>query len=139
MPHDARHTHLPTLPTQVLVGTAPFGKLSGSEVVFKVLGGERPSKPANAPELGLSDEVWRLLEDCWRTERTLRPSIKDVLGRVRMGASVCGILSPVGGVTQRYEDPDSDFAKFGKSLPHSPSDAEFIGLCRSIVPRNALR
>ena len=108
-------------------------------MVFKVLGGEKPTKPANALELGLSDKIWKLLEDCWQSDRTLRPSIKDVLGRVRMGASVCGILSSVGGVTQRHEDPDSDFAKFGKSLPHSPSEAEFTGLCRSIVPRNALR
>lgn len=84
-----------------------------------VLGGERPSKPENALELGLSDEVWKLLEDCWQTDRTSRPSIKDVSDRVKIAASVCGIPSSVGGIPQRYDDPDSDFAQFGKSLLQS--------------------
>jgi len=87
-----------------------------------VLGGGKPSKPANALELGLSDQVWKLLDDCWQSDRRLRPSVKDVLNRVNAAASVCGTLSSVGGVTQRQEDPDSDLFKFGKSLSHSPSD-----------------
>jgi hypothetical protein len=87
-----------------------------SEVVFKVLGGGKPSRPANALELGLSDKVWKLLEECWRAERVSAIG-KDVLGRVKAAASVCGTLPPVGGVPQRYEDPDSDFNKFGRSLP----------------------
>ncbi|KAF9648265.1 kinase-like protein [Thelephora ganbajun] len=113
---------------QVLTGTLPFGKLSGSEVVFKVLGGDKPSKPANALELGLFDKVWKLLEGCWQTERTLRPSVKDVLGRIKAAASVCGTLSPVGGVPQRYEDPDSDFTKFDQLfLGTTFGDEEFVG------------
>ena len=99
---------------QVLAGTLPFGNLSGSEVVFKVVGGAKPSKPANALEAGLSDEVWKLLEDCWQTQWTLRPSIKVVSSRVRAASSLCGVLSPVGGVPQRHEDPQSDFDKFGR-------------------------
>lgn len=81
-----------------------------------VLRGARPPKPTNALELGLSDEVWELLEDCWQTERQLRPSAKDVLGRVKLAASACGTLSPVGGVARRYEDLDSTLAKFGTFL-----------------------
>ena len=88
-------------------------------MVFKVFGGERPSKPANALELGLSREVWKLLEDCWKTNRTSRLSIKDVSDRVTAAASACGILSTVGGIPRRYEDPDSDFTTFGGSLLRS--------------------
>lgn len=98
---------------QVLTGTLPFGKQTGSEVVFKVLGGVRPSKPQNARDLGLSDELWKLLEDCWKTEREHRPPVKDVLIRVKSAASTCGILSPVGGVVQQHEEPDLDFSEFG--------------------------
>ena len=105
---------------QVLTGTLPFGKLSGSELVFEVLGGEKPSKPADALELGLSHNVWKLLEDCWQTDRTSRPSIKDVSARVEAAASVCGILASVGGILKIYEDSDSEFAKFGGSLPQLP-------------------
>ena len=101
----------------MLTGLSPFGELSASEVVFEVLNGGRPSRPANALELGLSDKVWKLLEDCWQTERALRPSVEDVLGRVKAAASVCGTLPTVKGIPKLYEDPASDFTKFGRSLP----------------------
>jgi len=97
-------------------------------VVFKVLGEGRPTKPANALELGLSDKVWKLLEDCWQTDRTSRPSTEDVLDRVKGAASVCGILSSVGGISQRYEDPDSDFAKFDQLFLGMPLDDEEPGV-----------
>ena len=99
----------------MLTGTLPFGKQTGPEVVFKVLDGVRPSKPTDALKLGLSDEVWKLLEDCWQTERQRRPPVKDVLARVKSAASTCGTLLPVGGVAQRQEEPDSTFTKFGTS------------------------
>jgi len=141
--YQVRTTRFPASPLadfswQVLTGTPPFGKLPMPEVVSKVLEGERPTKPANALELGLSDEVWKLLEDCWQTQRELRPSVKDVLDRVKGAASVCGTLPPVESVPERYEDPESDFSKFGRSLSHSPSDVEFIGLCRPIIPWNGV-
>ena len=80
--------------------------------------GEKPTKPTNALELGLSDEVWSLLEGCWQADRTLRPSIEDVSGRINAAASVRGMLSPVGSVPLRHEDPDSEFNKFdGLFLP----------------------
>lgn len=129
------HT-LADLFVQVLTGTPPFGKLPMPEVVSRVLEGERPIKPVNATELGLSDEVWKLLEDCWQPQRALRPSVKDVLDRVRGAALVYGTLPPVGDVPQHYEDPESDFSKFGRSLFHSSNDVGFMGLCRSIVPRS---
>ena len=118
---------------QVLTGTLPFGKRTGPEVMFQLLGGVRPSKPKNALELGLSDEVWKLLEDCWQTDRQLRPPVNDVLGHVRSAASACGTLPPVWGVARRDRDPASDFAKFGESLAQLPSDVKFIRCRRSTV------
>ena len=85
-------------------------------MVFKVLERERPSKPANALELGISDRVWKLLEDCWQADRFSRPLVRDVSDCVKGAASVCDILSSVGGVPQRYEDLDSDLGEFGMSL-----------------------
>lgn len=101
----------------MLTGTLPFGKQTGSEVIFQVLQGTKPSKPTNATELGISDNVWGLLEDCWQTERQLRPPVKNVLERVKLAASACGTLPPVKGVAQRHEDSESPFSKFGASLP----------------------
>jgi serine/threonine protein kinase len=112
---------------QVLTGTLPFGKQT--EVVFKVLRGERPSKPENALELGLCDKVWKMLEECWQEERELRPPVENVLGCIKSAASACGILSPVGGVTQRQEDLDSGFNKFDNLFLGLGFDEEDIGSC----------
>ena len=101
---------------QLLTGQLPFSEPIGPEVVFQILKGVRPTKPSNATELGLSDGVWKLLEDCWQTDRQLRPSVKDVLDRVKSTALTCGTLPPVGGVAQCRADPDSMFNKFGMSL-----------------------
>lgn len=123
----------------MLTGLSPFGNLSTSEVVFEVLGGGRPSRPANALELGLSDKVWKLLEDCWKTERALRPSVEDVSGRVKAAALVCGTLSSVKNIPKWYEDPESRLDKFGRSLPHSSCDVMLIGLCRWIIYKHIRR
>ena len=80
----------------------------------------------DALELGLSDKLWKLLEDCWQTDRFSRPSVRDVSDRVKGAASVCGILSSVGGAPQRYEDSDSDFGEFGGLLSHSSSEVELM-------------
>ncbi|KAF9781293.1 kinase-like domain-containing protein [Thelephora terrestris] len=111
---------------QVLTGTLPFGEQTGPEVVAQVLEGARPSKPMNALDLGLSDVVWKLLEDCWQKEPHLRPPVEDFLSRVKSAASVCGTLSPVGGFPQRNEDPDSDLMKFDQlflGMTHDESEA----------------
>ncbi|KAF9781364.1 kinase-like domain-containing protein [Thelephora terrestris] len=102
---------------QVLTGTLPYGKRTGPEVVFQVMGGVKPPKPLNALEIGLSDELWELLDKCWQTKRQLRPQVNDVLSRVKSAASACGNLSPVGDATQRQEVSDSNFTEFDQSFP----------------------
>jgi hypothetical protein len=120
LPHNDYHALVLIQLVQVLTGMTPFGKLTGPEVVFKVLGGERPSKPQDALNLGFSDEVWRLVEGCWQTEPEDRPTVKSVLLCLRSAALASKILSPVGGVVRhRYEEPDSGFNKFGTPLSWS--------------------
>jgi len=120
---------------QVLTGTLPFGSLTSSEVVFKVLKNEKPSKPANALALGLTGKVWRLLEDCWQTDRTLRPSVKTVLDRVREAASICGVLPSLGSAVKRYEEPESELTKFDQLfLGNSFPDDEDFYVSREQTP-----
>ena len=109
---------------QVLTGTLPFGKRSGWEVVFKVVEGTRPTKPEKASQLGLSGKVWTLLEDCWQTDRELRPSVRGVLSRVKSAASSCGTLPSVGYVAHQKEEPDSDIHDYGMLHPSSSRDVE---------------
>lgn len=51
-------------------------------VVGLVAQGSRPSRP-DAKVIGLSDPVWRLAEDCWAQKRKERPSISEVLTRLK--------------------------------------------------------
>ena len=102
------------LSTQVLTGTPPSDKHEGCKVVFKVLAGTRPTKAENASQLGLSDGVCKLLEDCWQTGREPRPSVKNFLGHAKSAASS------------------------GK-LFLSSSDAEPINRCRPTFPWNKPR
>ena len=66
---------------QVLAGKRPFHQKRETEVMFVVISGERPPKPENAGEIGMTDVVWDLLTECWREDRTKRPNISEVLGR----------------------------------------------------------
>ena len=45
----------------------------------RVFDGERPSRPPNREILGLSDEVWLLMENCWDRDPTVRPDITGIL------------------------------------------------------------
>ena len=41
--------------------------------------GVRPKKPEGASRLGFNDELWRIVELCWREDCNARPSIDDIL------------------------------------------------------------
>jgi len=44
-----------------------------------VISGERPAKPENMEEIGMTGVMWDLLGDCWREDRATRPDIAKVL------------------------------------------------------------
>ena len=101
--------------------------------MLKVLGGDRPSKPGNAPDLGLSDDIWKMLEDCWEEKRELRPPVKHVLSRVKSAARTCGILSVVMNTSEGYTEPDPGLRlkMFGMSVLLPLGNIESTGLCRT--------
>lgn len=53
--------------------------LRDAAVFFQVLQGNRPPRPFEAGMLGLSDEIWDLMERCWADEPRIRPSLETVL------------------------------------------------------------
>jgi len=63
----------------VLTGLKLFHTLRDTEILHKVIQGERPPMPTNASDLGISDELWQLLARCWNTDRNKRPQIDEVL------------------------------------------------------------
>jgi len=66
---------------QVLTGQWPFYPKREAEVVLVVVSGKRPPKPENAGEIGMTEAVWELMNECWREDRTKRPDILQVLKR----------------------------------------------------------
>ncbi|KZT71410.1 kinase-like protein [Daedalea quercina L-15889] len=74
-------TFLPDVRTpKVFTGRYPYdeSRLDG-QVLNKILTGKRPLRPLEAKSLGLSDEVWEVMERCWREDRLRRPRIYVVL------------------------------------------------------------
>jgi hypothetical protein len=42
--------------------------------------GEQPPRPQGLERLGLDDEVWKQIQECWSLQPKDRPAIKDVQG-----------------------------------------------------------
>ena len=67
---------------QVLTGKRPFRPMRNAGIIRAVISGERPAKPENAEEIGMTDALWNLLRDCWQEDRITRPNIRDVYWRI---------------------------------------------------------
>ncbi|EMD31551.1 hypothetical protein CERSUDRAFT_144863, partial [Gelatoporia subvermispora B] len=64
---------------EMFAGCPPFNVLPRDPVVIRrVLQGVRPERSQGADLLGLSDEVWELIEQCWCTEWSKRPSMESI-------------------------------------------------------------
>ena len=67
------------LGAEVFTGKPPFEGSSDVGAVRRIREGERPEFPPNAEDVGLTIEVWRLLEWCWHPDRAQRPTIDEVV------------------------------------------------------------
>ncbi|OCH92031.1 kinase-like protein [Obba rivulosa] len=50
-----------------------------AKVPHSILSGDRPRRPPQATKLGLSDELWALMEACWHADPQSRPDIAAVV------------------------------------------------------------
>lgn len=64
---------------QLYSGMIPFPDRLDPVVILMVSSGERPSKPASAEVLGLTEEVWELTRKCWRGRASKRPNASEIL------------------------------------------------------------
>lgn len=44
--------------------------------------GRRPERPHDAKQHGLTDDLWQLMENCWKTKPSERLSIREVVGKL---------------------------------------------------------
>lgn len=64
---------------EVLSGRTPFAQCNTIAVISKVLNGERPGRPQGEEGTPLTDEIWGMLERCWKPRPYDRITAKDIL------------------------------------------------------------
>jgi len=66
---------------EVFTGKVPFEGQKNEAVVLLISRGSRPEIPGNAQAVGLTGEVWKLLESCWQQTPKKRPAMEEVVRR----------------------------------------------------------
>ena len=69
------------LAVEVFTGKVPFERMKSEAAALHISRGGRPEMPKNLQELGLTAEVWELLEECWKQDPKKRPTMREVVGR----------------------------------------------------------
>jgi len=80
---------------EVFTGRVPFYGYNECALVSRVYSGVRPGRPEQGLELGLSDEIWEMVQSCWHHEKAKRPVISSVLdGFCKATLVSSGVLNP---------------------------------------------
>ena len=64
---------------EVLSGQMPFYQWKGLVVIRKVVSGERPGRPQGTRAVWFTDDLWAMLELCWKSQPRDRPSLTALL------------------------------------------------------------
>jgi hypothetical protein len=126
----------------VLTGTSPFAGRGKTELACKVvLHGERPQRPRVSEKLGFTDDVWEVLQRCWKKEPLARPSIDDVSACLKQAAETWVVdvaafmLASEVGVEQVMNMREDEAKDFANKLDEVCSCARPFGWCHdSDVP-----
>jgi len=63
---------------EVFTGKLPFGEQKNEVAVLRISQGGRPDMPENAEDVGLTRDMWKLLESCWNQSPAKRPTMAEV-------------------------------------------------------------
>ena len=66
---------------EVFTGKIPLEEQKNEAVVLRISRGSGPEIPRNAQGVGLTSEMWGLLENCWQQNPSKRPTIEEVVER----------------------------------------------------------
>ena len=66
---------------EVFTGKVPFEEQRNDEVVLHIWRGGRPEKPDTAHAVGLTDEMWEFIKNCWQQDPNRRPTVVEVVRR----------------------------------------------------------
>ncbi|KAF8207498.1 kinase-like domain-containing protein, partial [Mycena galopus ATCC 62051] len=96
---------------KILTGKFPFHELKNDmAVMMAVARGRRPARPESSSGITALDGLWELVDNCWKTEATIRPTASQIVER---------LTGPAMGAksTSSTADWDDEFSsKFRRSL-----------------------
>ena len=101
---------------EVLSGRAPFAPWRTPLVIQKVLRGERPGRPQGEGGVLFTDDIWRMLELCWKHKPDERASAKAVLSCLQGTSSPLWPSPDVGGIVEVDADGQSDATASDSSM-----------------------
>jgi len=110
---------------EVLSGQAPFAIWRDPEVVYMVLGGERPKRPEGDEGKLFTDEIWEVLESCWKNQPGDRPSARAILRGLEEDSSPLRLSSDTDGSMETDTDDQSNDTG-SRSGMFSPFHSRFI-------------
>jgi len=64
---------------EILSGQKPFPECTDLVAMQKVVRGERPQRHQGARGVWFTNDIWEMLELCWKAERDDRPSLENIL------------------------------------------------------------
>lgn len=85
---------------EVLSGRGPFETHRDLQVVHMVLDGVRPERPNGNEGVLFTDEIWGMLELCWKSQPGDRPSAKRILADLGGNQSPSDSTSDIDGDTE---------------------------------------
>ena len=117
----------------MLTGAPPFANRKKSEVAFNVaIEGKRPPRPNNSKNLGITDDIWKLLELCWSKNPSSRPEVSRVAGHLKgavkhwradatsfLLASEAGVQEVMGMEPEKAQKIADDIDKVGSHRPRT--------------------
>ncbi|KAF9781215.1 kinase-like domain-containing protein [Thelephora terrestris] len=95
---------------EVLTGALPFSEKGWvtTEVTYRVVSGERPTKPDDAEQIGFGGRTWELVEECWVQQPTRRPKIEQVLAHLTRVAASSTVFGPTPEIVLSVDASESD-------------------------------
>jgi len=68
---------------QVLCGKTPYWEITNeAAVMLAIPRGDRPHKPEAVENLGFTNQLWELVEQCWSADTGARPDVRTVLSHL---------------------------------------------------------
>ena len=104
---------------EILSGCTPFG--TGSlAILHRILEGERPERPQGEAGKLFTDDIWGMVERCWKSEPRARPSARGVLRCLKGNSSATDSDSDLSGTTSIDSQRDElGYATVGSSSTSS--------------------